>query len=64
MLNDLVWSGTFSNIISGDVSAGIEPIIANAYVDKTAKGTFIRKNSILMVVLDGHNKNTDKFVPS
>lgn len=49
-----------NSIISGDVSPGIEPIIANAYVDKTAKGTFIRKNPHLMIVLDGYNKNTDK----
>lgn len=49
-----------NSIISGDVSAGIEPIIANAYVDKTAKGTFIRKNPHLMVLLDKHGKNNDK----
>jgi ribonucleoside-diphosphate reductase alpha chain len=50
-----------NSIISGDVSAGIEPIIANAYVDKTAKGTFIRKNPHLMVLLDKHGKNNDKI---
>jgi len=49
-----------NSIISGDVSPGIEPIIANAYVDKTAKGTFIRKNELLMVLLEKYKKNNDK----
>jgi ribonucleoside-diphosphate reductase alpha chain len=49
-----------NSIISGDVSAGIEPIIANAYVDKTAKGVFIRKNKALSVVLAKYNKDTDE----
>jgi ribonucleoside-diphosphate reductase alpha chain len=49
-----------NSIISGDVSPGIEPIIANAYVEKTAKGTFIRKNQCLMILLDKHGKNNDK----
>jgi len=49
-----------NSIISGDVSPGIEPIIANAYVDKTAKGTFIRKNPLLMVLLEKYEKNDDK----
>lgn len=48
-----------NSIISGDVSAGIEPIIGNAYVDKTAKGTFIRKNLFLAEVLEKYNKNND-----
>ena len=39
---------TVSNsIISGGVSAGIEPIPANIYSLKTAKGTFIIKNPLL-----------------
>lgn len=50
-----------NSIISGDVSAGIEPIIANAYVDKTAKGTFIRKNPHLIKLLESKKKNTDKI---
>jgi ribonucleoside-diphosphate reductase alpha chain len=49
-----------NSIISGDVSPGIEPMIANAYVDKTAKGTFIRRNPHLMIVLEKYNKNNDK----
>lgn len=46
-----------NSIISGDVSAGIEPIIANAYVDKTAKGTFIRHNPYLKKVLDKYGRD-------
>lgn len=48
-----------NSIISGDVSPGIEPFIANVYNDKTAKGVFIRKNSALEKVLEKHGKNTD-----
>lgn len=50
-----------NSIISGDVSPGIEPIIANAYVDTTAKGTFIRKNPTLANLLEGKNKNTKEI---
>jgi len=49
-----------NSIISGDVSPGIEPIIANAYVDKTAKGTFIRRNPLLSEVLERYGKNDEK----
>lgn len=49
-----------NSIISGDVSPGIEPIIANAYTDKTAKGVFIRKNKTLASTLEKYNKNTDE----
>lgn len=50
-----------NSIISGDLSPGIEPIIANSYVDKSAKGSFIRKNPHLEKVLEAHGKNTDKI---
>jgi ribonucleoside-diphosphate reductase alpha chain len=33
-----------NSIISGGVSAGIEPLVGNAWIHKTAKGTFIRRN--------------------
>lgn len=49
---------TVSNsTISGGHSAGIEPIPANIHSQKSAKGTFIRKNSVLELVLEtiGHN---------
>lgn len=50
-----------NSIIAGDVSAGIEPIIANAYIDNTAKGTFIRKSKLLAEVLESYGKNTDEI---
>lgn len=50
---------TVSNsIISGSVSAGIEPIAANVFALKSAKGTFLRKNSSLEKLLISKNKNT------
>lgn len=36
---------TTTSLIMGGVSQGIEPIVSNVWVQKTAKGTFIRKNS-------------------
>ncbi len=35
---------TTNSIISGGASQGIEPIVANAFIQKSAKGTFIRRN--------------------
>jgi ribonucleoside-diphosphate reductase alpha chain len=50
---------TVSNsIISGSVSQGIEPIAANAYVKKSAKGTFISKNKLLKELLIKLGKDT------
>lgn len=50
---------TVSNsTISGGHSAGIEPLAANIYSKKSAKGTFISKNPQLEVVLETHGKNT------
>lgn len=50
---------TVSNsTISGGHSAGIEPIAANIYSQKSAKGTFIRKNAMLELVLEANGKNT------
>lgn len=49
---------TVSNsIISGSVSAGIEPIAANVFALKTAKGTFLRKNKTLEKLLISKNKD-------
>lgn len=49
---------TVSNsIISGSVSAGIEPIAANVFVLKSAKGTFLRKNKTLEKLLQTKGKN-------
>lgn len=49
-----------NSIIAGDVSPSIEPIISNAYNDKTAKGIFMRKNPTLIRVLEKYQKNDEK----
>jgi ribonucleoside-diphosphate reductase alpha chain len=50
---------TMSNsIISGGMSAGIEPLAANLYSLKSAKGTFIRRNTQLEQILIDKNINT------
>jgi ribonucleoside-diphosphate reductase alpha chain len=43
--------------LSGNVSAGIEPWAANVFTEQTAKGTFIRKNPALEVLLKRIGKN-------
>jgi ribonucleoside-diphosphate reductase alpha chain len=49
---------TVSNsTISGGHSAGIEPISANIYSQKSAKGTFIRKNPTLEKLLQAKGKD-------
>lgn len=50
--HQLAVAPTVSNsIISGSVSAGIEPISANVVALKTAKGTFMRSNPLLKQAL-------------
>jgi ribonucleoside-diphosphate reductase alpha chain len=50
---------TVSNsLISGGHSAGIEPLAANIYSQKSAKGTFIRKNPTLEKLLETKKKDT------
>lgn len=52
---------TLSNsIISGGVSEGVQPIVANVYANKTAKGTFLRRNPALEVLLESKGQNTDE----
>lgn len=52
---------TVSNsLISGNVSAGIEPWAANAFAQKSAKGTFMQKNRILEGILDSRLANTSE----
>jgi ribonucleoside-diphosphate reductase alpha chain len=52
---------TLSNAtISGGVSAGIEPVIANVYTFNGAKGTFIRKNAELEKYLEARGHNSDE----
>jgi ribonucleoside-diphosphate reductase alpha chain len=49
---------TVSNsTISGGYSAGIEPISANVFTQRSAKGAFIRKNATLEKLLETKNKN-------
>lgn len=53
---------TVSNsIISGGHSAGIEPISANIFTQKSAKGTFIRKNLTLEKLLKSKGFNTPEI---
>lgn len=51
---------TLSNsIISGGVSEGIQPHPANVYSQKTAKGTFLRRNPALEALLESKGHNDD-----
>lgn len=52
---------TSNAIISGGISQEAEPIISNYYNQKSAKGTFIRKNPTLVKVLETYGKNTDEI---
>ncbi len=49
-----------NSVICGAGSEGIEPIDANYYVAKQAKGTFVRKNRYLVEHLDRIDRNTDE----
>jgi ribonucleoside-diphosphate reductase alpha chain len=52
---------TVSNsTISGGYSAGIEPFSANVFTQKSAKGTFIRKNLTLEKLLESKGQNTQE----
>lgn len=46
-----------NSTISGGHSAGIEPVPANMYSQKSAKGTFIRKNPQLVKLLQEKNRD-------
>jgi ribonucleoside-diphosphate reductase alpha chain len=53
---------TVSNsVITGGISAGIEPLPANIYTFNGAKGTFIRKNKVLENLLEEKGQNKDKY---
>ena len=59
--HNLAVAPTVSNsMISGGVSQEIEPVIANYYSQKTAKGTFIRKNPMFEKLLISKNQNDYK----
>lgn len=47
-----------NSVICGGVSPGIEPLPSNAFTQKTAKGTFLRKNKVLEKILDKKGLNT------
>ena len=49
-----------NSVICGAGSEGIEPMEANYYVAKQAKGTFVRRNKYLEQYLEGIGKNTDE----
>jgi len=49
-----------NSLITGNISAGVEPINANAYVKKTAKGTFIEFNPLLKKRLQELGKDTEE----
>lgn len=49
-----------NSIISGGVSYGIEPVVANAYADKTSKGVFLVKNPTLEALLKQKGKDNDE----
>jgi ribonucleoside-diphosphate reductase alpha chain len=51
---------TSNSLLSGGVSQGIEPLIANAWVQKSAKGTFLRKNRTLEALLQVKEQDTDE----
>ena len=55
----LALAPTMSNaVLSGGVSQGIEPITANLFVQKAAKGTFIKVNPALLKILQDIGKDT------
>ena len=43
---------TSNSLVAGGVSQGIEPIVCNAFVQKSAKGTFIRKNKKFQILME------------
>lgn len=47
-----------NSTIAGGHSAGIEPLNANVFAQKSAKGTFIRKNPTLEALLESKGENT------
>ena len=54
---------TTNSLVSGGVSQGIEPIICNSWVQKSAKGTFVRKNKHFQKLIEEKyaEHNTDEF---
>ena len=48
-----------SSILCGNVSPSIEPMAANAYIQRTLSGAFLVKNKDLIPVLERYGMNTD-----
>jgi len=47
--------------LAGNVSPGIEPWAANVFTEQSAKGTFIRRNTVLEEVLEDNELNTPEI---
>ena len=47
--------------LAGNISPGIEPWAANVFTEQSAKGTFIRRNTVLEEVLEDNELNTPKI---
>ena len=47
--------------LAGNISPGIEPWAANVFTEQSAKGTFIRRNTVLEEVLEDNNLNTPEI---
>jgi ribonucleoside-diphosphate reductase alpha chain len=52
---------TTNSLISGGVSQGIEPIVANSFIQKSAKGTFIRKSKYFEKLIKEKYPEKDTF---
>jgi ribonucleoside-diphosphate reductase alpha chain len=50
-----------NSIVSGSVSYGVEPIPANAFVERTSTGATIKRNRILEELLERKGHNTDEI---
>ena len=58
-VNKLAIAPTASiSIIAGNVSAGIDPIVANSYISKNLSGSNVVHNKELAIVLEKKGKNT------
>lgn len=55
-----VSNSTIMASVDEDLSPSIEPIAANAFTQKSAKGVFIRKNKMLEKLLESKGKNTSE----
>ena len=47
--------------LAGNISPGIEPWAANVFTEQSAKGTFIRRNTVLEEVLEDNELNTPEI---